>query len=360
MVVQYEASELKTHLPMHYFRQSIATQTIPGRQCDLPLILYAGNHDVSLDPEFYAKHGHTFHGQKLEDPQQCIDIVTGAAPSVIFLQHQAVTIRLTRENGPRTAFTVFGSPFSQFKGSWAFGYESSKAMALWDQIPPNVDIVVTHTPPQHLCDRKPDGSFVGCNSLRQTLSRIRPPLAICGHVHEGRGYRRVRWRDASMEDTQHNEATETGEGADRFIDVPLPPRGSKKLNLVDLTGKRGDRLDSYGFACEVPGLQPLSETTNMRVIPLLDSTGSAAVAVPDEQRKRANESFSISSSSSTGDRSLECLSSPRKETCILNAAIVATSWPHLGGKQFNAPIVVDIELPEWWPLSDRENDLGEN
>ncbi|KAJ5764092.1 hypothetical protein N7533_002773 [Penicillium manginii] len=316
-------------------------------------ILVAGNHDVSLDPEFYAKHGHTFHGQKLEDPQQCIDIVTGAAPSVIFLQHQAVTIRLTRENGPRTAFTVS-------KGHGPLDMSPARLWHSGTRSPPNVDIVVTHTPPQHLCDRKPDGSFVGCNSLRQTLSRIRPPLAICGHVHEGRGYRRVRWRDASMEDTQHNEATETGEGADRFIDVPLPPRGSKKLNLVDLTGKRGDRLDSYGFACEVPGLQPLSETTNMRVIPLLDSTGSAAVAVPDEQRKRANESFSISSSSSTGDRSLECLSSPRKETCILNAAIVATSWPHLGGKQFNAPIVVDIELPEWWPLSDRENDLGEN
>ena len=37
----------------------------------------------------------------------------------------------------------------------------------------------------------------------------------------------------------------------------------------------------------------------------------------------------------------------RQETCIVNAAIVATSYPHRGGKRFNAPIVVDVELPVW-------------
>jgi len=35
----------------------------------------------------------------------------------------------------------------------------------------------------------------------------------------------------------------------------------------------------------------------------------------------------------------------RQETCIVNAAIVSTSWPHRGGKKFNTPIVVDLELP---------------
>ncbi|CAI7589174.1 unnamed protein product [Penicillium pancosmium] len=312
-------------------------------------IIVAGNHDVSLDSEFYAKHGQKFHGQKLEDPQQCMDIVTGAAPSVVLLRNQTVTIRLTREKGPRTIFTVFGSPFSQFKGSWAFGYETSEAVALWDQIPPNVDIVVTHTPPHSLCDQKPDGSFVGCNSLRQTLSRIRPPLAICGHVHEGRGYRRVRWRDASIMEMHPDEGIETGDRVDRVIHGALPPRGSKKLNLVDLTGKRGDRLDNHGFACEILGLQPLSETANTRSLPLPDHAGSTAAIMPDEQRNRANEALSTAPSLSTEDHYLRHLSSFRKETCIVNAAIVATSWPHRGGKQFNAPIVVDIELPEWYP-----------
>jgi len=39
--------------------------------------------------------------------------------------------------------------------------------------------------------------------------------------------------------------------------------------------------------------------------------------------------------------------SARKETCIVNAAIMASSWPYKTGKTFNAPIVVDLELPVW-------------
>jgi len=37
----------------------------------------------------------------------------------------------------------------------------------------------------------------------------------------------------------------------------------------------------------------------------------------------------------------------RKETCVINAAIMASSWPHKGngGKRFNKAIVVDIDLP---------------
>ena len=41
----------------------------------------------------------------------------------------------------------------------------------------------------------------------------------------------------------------------------------------------------------------------------------------------------------------------RKETCIINAAVMASSWPHKsgggGGKKYNKPVVVDIDLPVW-------------
>jgi hypothetical protein len=35
----------------------------------------------------------------------------------------------------------------------------------------------------------------------------------------------------------------------------------------------------------------------------------------------------------------------RRETCVVNCAITATNWPHTGGKKFNKPIVVDLDLP---------------
>lgn len=240
-------------------------------------------------------------------------------------------IRLTRENGPCTVFTVFGSPFSQFKGNWAFGYGSSKAAALWNHIPPEVDIVVTHTPPQSYCDQKPDGKFVGCHALRDKLSRIRPPLAICGHVHEGRGYSRVRWQNVDTVCTGSEEHPGTCGRIDRETHDPLPPRGSKKLNLVDLTGKRRDPLDNHGFSGEVPGVDLFPEPANSSIIPFPDNVKTTGGLFSDKQSNREDEN----------------LLSLRKETCIINAAIMATSWPHRGGKQFNAPIVVDIELPTW-------------
>ena len=39
----------------------------------------------------------------------------------------------------------------------------------------------------------------------------------------------------------------------------------------------------------------------------------------------------------------------RKETCIVNAAIMASSWPYKvnAGRKYNKPIVIDIDLPVW-------------
>jgi len=280
-----------------------------------------GNHDITLDPDFYAKHGARFHRDRLEDPRQCMELVTGSAPSVVLLQHQTAVIRLTRPDGPMTAFKVFGSPYSQSKGDWAFGYGSSNATALWNEIPLDADIIVTHTPPRSHCDQKPNGSFVGCDALRQALSRVRPPLAVCGHVHEGRGYERVRWQPALIRTRLY------AHGVDNVTRGALSPPGSKKQSLVDLTGKRAERLDSEGFSCSPASPGPMSPSSGGSAVPEQDSVPYLSAA--DTQRL---------------DHALQTL---RKETCIVDAAVMATSWPHPGGKRFNAPIVVDLELPVW-------------
>lgn len=220
-----------------------------------------------------------------------------------------------------TAFKVFGSPYSQSKGDWAFGYGSSNATALWNEIPLDADIIVTHTPPRSHCDQKPNGSFVGCDALRQALSRVRPPLAVCGHVHEGRGYERVRWQPALIRTRLY------AHGVDNITRGALPPPGSKKQSLVDLTGKRAERLDSEGFSCSPASPGPMSPSSGGSAVPEQDSVPYLSAA--DTQRL---------------DHALQTL---RKETCIVNAAVMATSWPHPGGKRFNAPIVVDLELPVW-------------
>lgn len=268
---------------------------------------------MSLDPDFYAEHGSHFHGDAAarEENATSIDLVKqfryrlSTSTSIIFLNHESTIIKLTRPDGPHTMFKVFGSPYSRFSGLWAFGYSSSPEDGgrLWSQIPLDIDILVTHTPPLGLCDRQPDedtssdtpnsgGGMYGCKQLLHTMGEIRPMLAVCGHVHEGRGYQRVMWNE-----------DDDGSASPMITDIePLPPVSSKKQILIDLTGKKQRALMNMSVYATEP-----------------DSAGSDFHA----------------------NRRL------RKETCIVNAAIMARSWPYRGGKAFNRPIVVDINLPVW-------------
>ncbi|KAL2821106.1 Metallo-dependent phosphatase-like protein [Aspergillus granulosus] len=297
-------------------------------------IVICGNHDITLDEPFYAENGARFHNTHPQDPQECLDIVTGASPSIVFLKHQSALIRLSKADGPNTVFKVFGSPYSQCDGNWAFLYESDKAEELWRQIPLDADIVLTHMPPHGHCD-KISGAPMGCRALYRNLNRVRPLLAVCGHIHESRGYERVRWRSKPSL-SEENEA----EGlSDEVVKGTLPPLGSKKQSLVDLTGKRAPRLDNEGLARDMntSSSTPFPPSGNFVVHPpqshIVDqATGLSSLSRPIEAR----------------DTKVEWPQAQRKETCIVNAAIMASGWPHRGGRRFYpGPIIVDLELPIW-------------
>lgn len=229
---------------------------------------------MTLDPTFYAEHGSRFHNQAPQSSPDCIALLT-SSPGITYLDHAPATVRLSSPSGPRTTFSVFGSPYSPRSGLWAFAYDPDGSP--WDAIPPDADVVVTHTPPRTHRDG-PDAR--GCEALRRALWRVRPRLAVCGHVHEGRGAERVRWDlgTAFAED-----------GVEAWRD---PGAGGSKQSLVDLTGRGGRALDNDG-----PG------------------TGGCGAG--------------------------------RGETCVVNCAVMAKSWPHKGGRTTNKPVVVDLDLPVW-------------
>lgn len=156
------------------------------------MLIFTGNHDITLDDQFYAKHSSQFHNQYPQNSQRCIYLCKNH-PSIIYLNHEAIDIQLAKDDGPRTKFKVFGSPYSPADGLWAFGYRPEEASRLWKQIPLDTDIVVTHTPPKHHCDKSNTRDIAGCETLRQMLWWVRPHLVVCGHIHDGRGAERVMW-----------------------------------------------------------------------------------------------------------------------------------------------------------------------
>ncbi len=48
-------------------------------------------------------------------------------------------------------------------------------------------MVVTHSPPKGVADRTSAGRSVGSTAIRAALERIRPRLAVCGHIHDSQG-----------------------------------------------------------------------------------------------------------------------------------------------------------------------------
>ena len=262
-------------------------------------------------------------------------------------------------------------------GMWAFGCTPEEATQLWDKIPLDSDVVVTHTPPKFHCDERSDRRAVGCEALRCMLWRVRPRLAICGHIHESRGVEVIKW-DLGMSNIKYKEA-----GVREWVD---PGKDNKKMSFIDLTANGATPLANDGShdseICKTPESDGSVDTKNVKLVEngktqpssvsflQSDVVGAPAITFVDGQpgiRKGLSQVATSLLAVPTGSLTpatlgqgglppsnrcdLAALSGRlgRKETCVVNAAIMASSYPHkgTGGKKFNKPIVVDIDLPVW-------------
>ena len=50
-------------------------------------------------------------------------------------------------------------------------------------------VLVVHSPPYGHCDRSSGGDNLGSRAILDAIGRKRPPLAVCGHIHEAWGER---------------------------------------------------------------------------------------------------------------------------------------------------------------------------
>ncbi|KAI1114273.1 Metallo-dependent phosphatase-like protein [Nemania sp. NC0429] len=312
-------------------------------------IVVAGNHDFALDTDFYNTWAAYGRFQTPQGPGECQALLTGS-PSLTYLLHERRTIKLTSPSGPRTTFSVFGSPYSlAWGGAWAFQYPrpesdgsaAAAARALWGAIPLDTDILITHGPARTHCDEAGTREAAGCEVLRQHLWRVRPRLALCGHIHEARGAERVRWDLGS----RHARYAELGRTPWRD-----PDPESERNALVDLSAKGGAPLDNDGSACL--SSEGLDDYGDQRHGSERGNTGAegeggsgGAIAYPGIGTLGLGED----PDSARSDRVALAGRLGRKETCIVNCAIQHSSYPHAGRgpRRLNKPIVVDLDLPVW-------------
>jgi len=131
----------------------------------------AGNHERCLDKDLAGEAG---------ERAACAQLLCSSS-STLLCGDSVSTVR--------GGYTVFGAPWTpQFWG--AFNRERGEGKdglaQLWARIPTSTDVVVTHGPAACHGDYVPRAAeHVGCHDLlRELLTRVRPAIHVCGHIHE--------------------------------------------------------------------------------------------------------------------------------------------------------------------------------
>lgn len=140
-------------------------------------IAIAGNHDLLFE----------------SSPGHATTVLRSAG--VIYLQDAGVKI---------DGLSIYGTPWQPEYMHWAFNVPRGELAKYWNQIPPNLDILITHGPPYGILDqRTPPGvrrlapwedeelfagsDHIGCEQLLEAVARTKPRVHVFGHIHRGYG-----------------------------------------------------------------------------------------------------------------------------------------------------------------------------
>lgn len=110
---------------------------------------------------------------------------------------------------------IYGSPWQPRFFDWAFNLNRGPELAeKWKLIPNDIDILITHGPPNGILDAVPREwgiDYTGCEELRKRVEEIaglgRLKLHVFGHIHCGYGTHEefgVKFINASNCDEQYN------------------------------------------------------------------------------------------------------------------------------------------------------------
>lgn len=135
-------------------------------------VFIAGNHEITFDVN-------KNNGTK---PDWLLKLLLNLPYNIHYLENSSITI----EN-----INIYGSPISPwFYGErWAFNkHQGNDIKKVWDKIPNDTDILITHCPPFGILDyAKYSRKNVGCEELLIKVNQLKPKIHAFGHIHEGYG-----------------------------------------------------------------------------------------------------------------------------------------------------------------------------
>jgi Icc-related predicted phosphoesterase len=85
-----------------------------------------------------------------------------------------------------TEFYGLGAGIPATPWDWSFDLDDESAAEMLAPCPEGA-VLVLHSPPQGHCDSNGSGDHFGSAALLRAIEAKRPPLAVCGHIHESWG-----------------------------------------------------------------------------------------------------------------------------------------------------------------------------
>lgn len=85
-------------------------------------------------------------------------------------------------------YSIFGTPYCHQFGNWAFMLSEEKLKEKFNEIPENLDILITHDAPYGTSDICFEGfaaskGHIGCPELRDAIIEKKPSWCFHGHLH---------------------------------------------------------------------------------------------------------------------------------------------------------------------------------
>lgn len=162
-------------------------------------VVIAGNHELSFDKKFKSefqttvnnrekRHSHT-EIDEIKNYGNTKDDILDSVNTQNIQQYLTNCIYLEDSGVELYGVKLYGTPWQPEFGNWAFNLKrGEECLSKWKNIPNDVDILITHTPPLGHGDLVCSGIRAGCVELLNTVQqRVQPKYHVFGHIHEGYG-----------------------------------------------------------------------------------------------------------------------------------------------------------------------------
>jgi len=162
------------------------------------IVVIAGNHDCTFEKDYYLKTGASrFHRFNVENPDEVRNLLINADERIHYLEDESLKLM---------GINFYGSPWSPWFCDWAFNADPDPIEKIWEKIPLDTDILITHGPPilhgdkiiEKFAAMQGGRRHVGCFKLYDRVLKVKPKFHIFGHIHEGYGVTRQNGLDTTF------------------------------------------------------------------------------------------------------------------------------------------------------------------